>query len=57
MAEKHRVSFRYTYHHISVYTQCTCFSLVAKAIDNFRGGPNKRDAGLLDLSCEGGVLG
>lgn len=57
IAERCRISFRYACHRIGAYTQCTCFGLVTKTINDFRGGSNERDTSLLDLSRELGVFG
>ena len=57
IAERCHVSLRYACYRIGAYTQCTCFGLVTKTINDFRGRSNERDTSLLDLPCELGVFG
>jgi len=52
-----RVSSKYACNRISADTQCTCFGLVTKTINDFRGGSNERDTSQLHLARELGVFG
>lgn len=40
-----------------MFTQITRLRLVTAVVDDLRGGSNERNAGLLDLASECGVLG